>query len=204
MSEMTQDQLSFLAVHGIPLSYLFDASGMTSSAYQKAMENDGKYFAFGVSGCKRGHHSIRTRAGHCIQCNPIAIAIVLREDADALVYIGGSRGAKLVKVGLTTDVQDRQRNLNVERWAEHSDWRILAFAACSQGGRTERSVHDRLSRWAASCEYVQGGKRHRSYEVFRCNFTDARDALLSIIPDGTRLKIFDETSALTNFNFREG
>lgn len=110
----------------------------------------------------------------------------------------------MVKVGLTNDLHDRRRNLNIERWAGHSDWQMLAFADCSQAGRVERSVHNRLSDWAESCEYTQAGTRHTSYEVFRCNFADARDAMLSMLPEGTHLKIFDEVSASANFNFREG
>lgn len=203
MAELTEDQLWFLAAHGIPFSSLFDASAMGRAAYQAAMEKDGRYFAFGVSRCKRNHHSIRTRAGHCIQCNHAAIAIALREDADAYVYVAASRGAELIKVGLTTDLHDRRRNLNIERWSDHSDWQMLAFADCPQAGRVERSVHNRLSIWATSCEYIQGGRRHRSYEVFNCNFVDARDAMLSVMPNETRLKIFDEASALANFNFRK-
>jgi hypothetical protein len=203
MAELTQEQLSFLDVHRIPFGSLFDASGMGRAAYQKAMEKDGRHFAFGVSRCKRGHHSIRTRAGHCIQCNHAAIAIVFREDAGAYIYIAASRGARLIKVGLTTNLPDRVRNINIERWAHRSDWQMLAFADCPQAGLIERSVHNRLSLWATSCEYTQGGRRHRSYEVFKCNFADARDAMLSTMPRGTRLNMFDEVSASTNFNFRE-
>jgi hypothetical protein len=203
MAELTQEQLSFLEDHGIRFSSLFDASGMGRAAYQKAMEKDDRYFAFGVSRCKRGHHSIRTRAGHCIQCNHAAIAIVFREDVAACVYIAASPGAGLIKVGLTSDLDARRRNLNVERWSNHSDWQMLAFASCPHAGRVERSVHNQLSRWASSCEYSQAGRRHRSYEVFKCNFADARDAMLSAIPSGAHIKVFDEVSALANFNFRD-
>lgn len=204
MAELTQDQLTFLASHGISVSSLFDASGMTRAEYQRAMKQNGKRLAFGVSRCKRGHHSIRTRAGgHCVQCNPAGIAFDRREDERAYVYIAASQRARMIKVGLTGDLHDRRRNLNVERWAGHSDWQMLAFANCPEAGRVERAVHDSLTVWADSCEYRQAGTRHRSCEVFRCNFGDARDAVLSKLPAGICLKIFDEANACANFNFRE-
>lgn len=201
MADLTPEQRAFLAAHGVADHVIFDASGMSRSKYQKLMEQEGKYFACGVSRCRRGHHSLRTRQGHCIQCNHAAIAFAQRNDAPAYVYISGSRRAELIKIGLTTSLHDRRRNIATEGWAGCTDWQMLAFAASDHAGRVEREVHARLSRWRTSCEYVQGGTRHHSYEVFRCNFADALDALNSALPHGCEVKMLDETG-LSEFNFR--
>ena len=106
MAELTQEQLSFLEDHGIRFSSLFDASGMGRAAYQKAMEKDDRYFAFGVSRCKRGPHSIRTRAGHCIQCNHAAIAIVFREDVAACIWRRQDRDVRIAGAEQAEDDED--------------------------------------------------------------------------------------------------
>ena len=202
MAKLSPEQLAFLAAHGIPPGTVFDASGMRRSAYQRTMAEKGRAFAYGVGICNRLHRAIRTRAGHCIQCNPARIAFALRDDISAFVYIAGSARAELIKVGLTTDLDARQRNLRIERWAGCSDWQVLAFVECPEAGRAERAAHALLSTWSTSCEYSQGGTRHQSCEVFRCDFADARDALLAVRPQGACLTIHDEMNALAKFNFR--
>ena len=202
MAELTPEQRAFLAASGIPLSLVFDASGMGPSRYKKVMEENSTLFAIGVSRCKRWHESIRTRYGHCIQCNPVAIAIVMREDSPANVYIAGSRHAALLKVGLSTDLKFRVRNLNIEGWADRFDWQLLAFAHCNQAGRVERNAQGLLGKWGASCHYKQGGRKHHSYEVFRCNFADARDAVQNSLPAGTVLNVPNAHEAETNYKFR--
>ena len=202
MAELSDEQRAFIAVHGIPLGLLFDASGMTRSHYQRVMKEEGKEFAFGVGLCNRMHKAIRSRAGHCMQCNPARLAFVFGEDAPANIYIAGSMLARLLKIGRSGDLESRLRNLNVESWADHYDWRLLAFAHCESAGRVERAVHGRLASWVSSCDYVQGRKRHHSYEVFSCNFADARAAVLKALPAGSSLNIPDEECAETNYNFR--
>lgn len=202
MAELTQEQLAFLTVHGIPLSSVFDASGMRKPAYQAAMEELGKSFAFGVTPCNRAMHRLRTRAGHCIQCDHSKIAYMLRYDAAAYLYIAASLKGKLIKVGCSGDVEQRRGMLNAYRYGGQSDWQILAFADCPAAGRLEFAVHCKLARFQVPGGYYQGGKERRCYELFRCNFADARDAVKSELPEGVHLMVRHEDRALAEFAFR--
>ena len=108
MAGLKPDQLSFLAAHGIPLGSVFDASGMRTADYQTVMKNLGKAFAYGVTPCNRALHTLRTRAGHCIQCDYSKIAYMLRFDATAFIYVAASTNGNLKKVGSSGDIYERR------------------------------------------------------------------------------------------------
>ena len=202
MADLTPEQLAFLRNHGIPLSAVFDASGMRKLAYQEVMRELGKSFAYGVTPCSRRLHTLRTRAGHCIQCDHSKIAYMLRFDATAFIYIAGSASGKLLKVGTSGDIHERRGMLNAYRYGGQGDWQMLAFAKCPAAGRVEFGVHAKLGRFQVPGGYRQGGKERTCYELFRCNFTDGRDAILSELPDGIGLQLFDEDQAVRAFAFR--
>lgn len=202
MAELRPDQLSFLAAHGIPLSCVFDASGMRKPEYHTAMTELGMSFAYGVNPCNKAGHTLRTRAGHCIQCDHAKIAYMMRHDAAGTLYIAATATGKLIKIGSTNDLSTRQRNLNVFRYGGSGDWQVLATARCPTAGRVECAVHSRLSRYSVPGEYNQGGRRRRCYELFRCNFSDARDAIRAELPRGAQLVIPNEERAVSAFAFR--
>jgi hypothetical protein len=203
MAELTPEQRTFLAARGIPLSCLFDASGMSKPDYQRAMKEAGKSFAYGVTPCIKGGHRLRTRAGHCIQCDHSKIAYMLRHDAPSTIYIAGSVRGRLLKVGCSNDVQVRRQLLNSYWYGGQFDWQILATAQTPSAGRVEFEVHARLARFHVSGEYVQGGKRRVCYELFRCDFEDAADAVRATLPAGITLRVPNLERATKAFRFRE-
>jgi hypothetical protein len=202
MAELTSEQRAFFAAHSIALSTVFDASGMRRTDYQAAMKQLGKSFAFGVTPCKRAMHTLRTRGGHCIQCDHSQIAYMLRYDATAYIYVAASAGGRLIKVGSSGDIQERCGILNAFRYGGQRDWQMLAFANCPAAGRVEFAVHARLAVFQVLGGYVQGGKEKSCYELFRCDFADARDAIRLELAKGANLKIYDEDRALAAFAFR--
>lgn len=202
MAELAPDQLDFLANHRIPLSCVFDASGMTRSDYRATMKELGKSFAYGVTPCNKARHTLRSRGGHCIQCDHAQIAYMLRHEATAFIYIAASAVGRFIKVGVSNDVPSRRENLNNYRYGGQADWQILAIADCSEAGRVECAVHAQLSQFRVPGEYTQGGIRRRCYELFQCDFADARDAIRTELPRDVHLKISDETRAVSAFAFR--
>jgi hypothetical protein len=202
MADLSPEQLAFLRAQKIPMSSLFDASGMKNANYQLAMRSDGKSFAYGVTPCGKGGHTLRTRAGHCIQCDHSKIAFMLRHDARAYVYIAASHAGKLIKIGSTLDVADRQKKLNDYQYGGQTDWQILGIANSASAGRIESEAQAKLGRYAVLGEYIRSGRRQRCYELFRCNFADARDALKAALGAGGTLRVPDEARALHAFNFR--
>lgn len=202
MAELSPEQRAFLAAHGIPLSRVFNAAGLSKPQYQAAMRELGKSFAYNVTPCGRGLHRLRTRAGHCIQCDHAKIAYMLRHDETAYIYIAGTRRGRMIKVGCSGDIDQRRSMLNTYRYGEQSDWQMLAFARCQSAGKVEFLIHDRLAQFSVSGTYVQGGRKRSCYELFRCDFADAKNAMQSVLPNETQLKVSDERRANTAFAFR--
>jgi hypothetical protein len=117
MAKLTADQKSFLNSQKISLRDVLDVSGMKKNQYQAVMDKTGQHFTFGGSRpCGAGGHTLRTKAGHCIQCETSRIAFALRSSAQAYVYIAGSYAQKLIKVGTTKDLDDRVVKLNTDRY----------------------------------------------------------------------------------------
>jgi hypothetical protein len=97
---LTTEQLAFLESQFVPLSRTFDASGMTRREYQDEMKSLDLIVAYGVSACKARGHTLRTRAGHCCQCNTAALAFLLRFEDRGEVYVASSAKQGLTKIGV--------------------------------------------------------------------------------------------------------
>ena len=112
MARLTVDEIRFLQGAGVPLSRVFDASGLSNQQYKFAMRSLGMWIAYGVTACQAAGHTLRTRAGHCAQCSPENISYLRRHDEAGEVYVAHSATMNLVKVGLSQDVHQRVGQLN--------------------------------------------------------------------------------------------
>jgi hypothetical protein len=202
MAILSPDQLTVLREQKIPLSGVFDASGMGKLEYGPAMKSEGKSFAYGVTPCGAGGHTLRTRSGHCIQCNHANIAFILRREARAFVYIAVSWNGRFIKIGSSIDVADRAKKLVEHCYGGQTDWQIVSTARSEAAGRVESETQTKLSSYSVPGEYTRAGKIQRCYELFRCNFEDARDALKSSLSRGEAITTVNEARALHRFNFR--
>jgi hypothetical protein len=146
MAKLSLEQIPFLHSQRISLRELFDASGMKKADYQSAMEDTGQHFAYGVTPCVRGGHALRTKAGHCIQCDTSKISYALRNSKNATVYIAGSTDHRIIKVGLTTDRARRLSQINEYKYGGSSDWEMLAWVQSATAGRVEFEAQNRLQR----------------------------------------------------------
>src|SRR5678815_3361408 len=99
MGQLTAEQIDFLLLQRVPPSQVFDATGMRKSDYAAAMKAGGFNFAFGTVPCGRAGHTLRTRAGHCIQCDTSKVAYQMRHHLPGYVYLAGSHGTGLLKIG---------------------------------------------------------------------------------------------------------
>jgi hypothetical protein len=73
---------------------------MKTWEWKQQMKGLGKLVAFGVYPCAAKGHTLRTRAGHCIQCNTANLSYLKRMNESADVYVAWSKGSKLVKNSL--------------------------------------------------------------------------------------------------------
>ena len=202
MAILSSDQLFFLQTQKIPMSSLFDASGMRAADYQVAMKKEGKSFAYGVTPCAKGGHTLRTRKGHCIECDHAKIAFMLRHDKRAYVYIAASYAGKLIKIGSSGDVGDRAKKLSEYRYGGFEDWQILSTAATDSAGRVECDAQSRLAPFSVAGHYLRAGRIQECYELFRCDFSDARDALRAALGSADIIRTPNEERAESVFKFR--
>jgi hypothetical protein len=79
-NELTQGELAFLARQGLGPGDVYDARGLPQSYWRKDMKDEGKTIALG-NPCKKGGHRLRSRGGHCSQCDT---SVVTRERVSQL------------------------------------------------------------------------------------------------------------------------
>lgn len=187
MSMLTEEEREYLAGKGIPSSNLFDATGLKKSEYRTRMKELGVEFAFGTKPCERGGHRLRSRSGHCIVCNPQSISQYRRNRSKGFVYVAWSAATRQIKVGSTTDLIERGKQLNIYRYGGASDWSMIAKAWTDRAGEVECEVHRTLRRTSVTGSYWKAGMEIACYELFACKIDEAVAAMnAAISATGTR------------------
>lgn len=80
---------------------LFDATGLKASDWKIQMKALGNLVAFGVTPCLQYGNTLRTRAGHCLQCNTANLSYLKRMSESADVYVCWSKISHIAKIGLS-------------------------------------------------------------------------------------------------------
>jgi hypothetical protein len=150
------------------------------------MKDLGMNFAFGVSPCSKFGHTLRTRAGHCVQCNTANIAFQLRKEEKGSIYIAGSPSSRLIKIGVTNDVDARIRMLNHYGYGGYQDWEVLLRAFIETAGMVEIEAQRELDPYSVEGFYFREGRKVEALELFRCSYIQAKDAVLAYLPQGSR------------------
>ncbi|MHC2275355.1 hypothetical protein ACVME8_001966 [Bradyrhizobium diazoefficiens] len=166
MAELTENELHFLLGQRIDESAVMDCSWMRSHGYKWHMEQEGYLWCIAPKPCYAGHR-LRSRAGHCIQCNTARIAFVKRHYDAAYIYIAGSLSSKVMKIGNAILPERRVAALNTRFYGGITDWVMLYRAKYEEAGKIEFAAHGRLF-----------GYRRGTKEIFRCNYETARNALM--------------------------
>ena len=183
MSDLTKEQREFLRKQNVCLSLVFDAEGMSKSEYREVMKSLDKHIAYNTTPCKKAGHTMRTRAGHCIQCNTARIAFQKRHSEQAFVYVAGSLSRSVIKVGVTNNIENRMESLNKLQYASASDWTCIYWIETKRAGEVEFSAHDSLKQFAAPTTYSRFGKTVNCLETFYCPAQTAIDAVSSYASD---------------------
>lgn len=177
MAILLSEQLEFLEAQSIPLTRVFNATGMTRERYRLHMEHLEAVVAYGTSPCKRSGHTLRTRAGHCAQCNTHALGFLLRYDEPGEVYVAVSARFSLVKVGTSQDARSRMNNLNSYGYGGASDWNVHSRVTCKKAGRVEFRAHRTLFTCRAKRTYMKTGDSVQCQELFTCSPDVAAEAV---------------------------
>jgi hypothetical protein len=180
MAELTKEQLDFLAKHNVSLKYVFDATGLSKTEYRPIMKELNKYIAFNVTPCNKSGHELRTRSGHCVQCNTAHLAFQKRNDSSGITYIAGSINGEVIKVGFTKAVEIRSKSLNRSNYAGYNDWEILFAIESGDAGRIETKANATLYKYAYSTDYEHDGHWQDSHETYHCSYSNAKKIVLDI------------------------
>ena len=178
---LTLEQLVFLARHDIPLWKVYDATGLPRWLYREIMSEQRLIIAYGVSPCARAGHTLRTRAGSCVQCDTRQIAYMKRWDDSAEVYVAYSLATGYCKVGSSVSAESRVMQLNNLGYAGADDWELHDIVACDRAGYVESTVHQMLGEGRCEVGYRRDGVWVNCKEVFSCHPDHALEALTAVL-----------------------
>ena len=180
MTKLDETQIDVLKRHRIPLSAVFDATGLGRSDCRSAMKELDKEVAIGVTPCGRRGHTLRTRSGHCLQCNPAAIAFQRRHSQYGYVYVVGSFRKKIIKIGSCSNPENRSSSLNEHGYGGASDWTLLYYAKVTAAGDVEYRAHNLLALYAAPTAYLRNRIAVDCLETFFCGASMAIEAIKNL------------------------
>lgn len=172
---LSEDEVRFLATQGLSAFDVLDGRGLSQVTRKSRAAEQEKSIILG-SRCAKAGHRLRTRYGHCAQCDTSKLAYQDRSSRTGYVYIAGSLLKTLIKVGGSGSIEDRELSLR-KGYAGVHDWVILCWVKLPNYGRNERKTQDLLSEYAQPEIYRKGDNNQIASEVFRCSFSAARNAL---------------------------
>jgi hypothetical protein len=112
---LTDEETYFLSGLGFSADDVYDVRGVSKWIWQKQAKEAGKDIVLGNE-CRKGGHRLRTRAGHCLQCDPKKISFQQRHSGKGYVYIAGSMSGRLIKIGTCSGLDQRLRQIRAERY----------------------------------------------------------------------------------------
>lgn len=180
---LTKEEVGFLRSQGMSADDVFDTKGRSPKAVKVEAKAAGKRLLLG-SPCQAAGHRLRTRAGHCVQCDPSKIAYQHRTEVPGDVYLAVSKSLGWVKIGSSTNISQRRYKLNFDAYGGADDWKLVFYVRASDHGRLELAVHSALSRYAVEAAYIKDGQHQVSRECFKCADLVALNAIVDCAARG--------------------
>ena len=171
---LNSNERVFLENIGYDSTSVFDGRYMTAKDAKARAKQEGCDLMLG-SPCAKAGHRIRTRHGHCLQCDTSKLAHFTRYSQDGYVYIARSKSHKLIKIGVCSDISRRETSLN--GYANANDWEMCLYFWAKSCGRIEQKIQNELSKYSTLISYSKHGRPQEAKEVFTCSFVQAYDAL---------------------------
>ncbi len=173
---LTESEIAFVLSQGYEPDTVFDGRRLKAEKRRDAARAAGADIVLGAP-CREAGHRLRTRAGHCCQCDTAKLAFQERYRAPGFVYIAFSERTELTKVGCAVDIEQRLQNLRNQRYGHTSDWEIVFFTPSAQSGKLESNVHRMLDDYKTHVPYEKDGASQLAIELFRVKPAVAIDAL---------------------------
>lgn len=176
---LTDAEWSFLEKHQLDASDFFDGRGLSRKEQHDEAKRFNRLYIIGAN-CKAYNHRLRTRNGHCIQCDTSKIKYIKRFANSGAIYI--AKCGSLYKVGLVENnkndlhfsIKNRKGSLNGEGgYAGSKGWEMVrTFTINEQVGRIEYEIHKELSPYNSASTYIHSGQKQLAEETFECNLDD--------------------------------
>lgn len=202
MEGLSQEQLEFLKWHDIPLEKIFDAKGYSKSDYHFLMKQQGKIVAFNVTPCKLNGHTLRTRNGHCIQCDPARIEFQKRYDYSGIIYIAGSKNGSVLKVGYSKGIDIRSESINRTKYAGYEDWEIVFGIFSPNAGEIETQIKPQLVQYNISLRYEHDNSMQIASEIYTCSYTKIKSTIIMTCDQYSHKYEIVKDYDGTEYNFR--
>jgi hypothetical protein len=179
--ELTTAELAFLEKYGSSASNVYDGRGQSKERRKDAAKQGG-FDLILAAGCTNGGHRLKTRAGHCAQCDTSKLARQTRYNSPGFVYIAGSASMNLLKIGITDDVLQRTETLAYERgYGGADDWEKLFHIRVGQKGKLEHDALTLLSAHRVSRLYLKNGKQQAATELLQAPFERVFGAVITAL-----------------------
>ncbi len=185
-------ELSFLYRYGLDTDDVYDGRGESKRTRERRAKEEGKTLIF-ASACRVGHR-LKTRSGHCAQCNPINIAFQDRYNAYGYVYIAGSLSGRAIKFGNAGTIEQRENQLRAERYGGLRDWRVLFHVKVNERGRVEHNARASVQGYQVIRSYEKNGFYQTAVEMIRCPFSAALRSLQDTIGDNPRRDVWQSSN----------
>lgn len=176
--KLTADEIKFLESQGLSQSDVFDTSGRSPAKISATIKKAGKTLALHTP-CAKGGHRLKSRYGHCVQCNPAYLAYSRRHEVAGECYVAVSSSTGLVKIGFSTDVEARDKKNSFDGYAGARDWRTVFIIEADGAARIESLAQSKLRLRAVAAEYERDGHPQVAREAFRCSALQAVNAIVS-------------------------
>jgi hypothetical protein len=187
---LSKEEKQFIKQHGLALSEIYDARGLTSTVYHERAKELGCLWV--INSCYKGHR-LKTRSGHCIECDPKRIVYQRRYSESGILYI--AIAGDHCKVGITENnyndsnesIYHRSITLNMDDgYGNISGWKIVKYWEVKNAGRIENEVHQLLAEYKEDdVEYWYSGEWRTAKELFKCSQQTAETAVKKVIDDYT-------------------
>lgn len=183
---LTEKEKAFIKEHNLSQSDFYDARGESVTLYHDKAKKAG--CAFVINSCQYGHR-LKTRSGHCIECDPSRITFQKRDSGGGVVYI--AINGKYTKVGMVDNkmnstkvaLDKREYTLNSEGgyggqtgWSQVKSWKLERNA-----GKVESEAHRILEKFKVEKSYIYSGNSRNAKELFVCSIQDAINAVKKAI-----------------------
>lgn len=179
--KLSNEQINFLYQHGVPLSKVFDATGMKKAQYSTIMKTVGANIAIGVTPCGGDGHTMRNRSGHCVMCTPKYLTFQKRHEEEAQIYVASSKRSNLIKIGIAKNSHERIKHINSYGYGGINDWEISFTKTVKNAGKVEAVSQKNIGYTKLSMVYERDGENVDCREIFKCDASLAIQAVKQAI-----------------------